>query len=127
MTGSDLGQMHLRLETNLLEVAIRTIEGTINGANLYAPRHSRARMNAGQTPLEGELMVELSDATLAAGIGRERGGEILAQLAKRLKKRRPEPGLPIQECYDLINHRPKPEYEKIYLKVKEQHHVTQET
>lgn len=107
-------------ETNLLEVAIRTIEGTINGANLYAPRHSRARMNAGQTPLEGELMVEISDATLAAGINRERGGEILAQLATRLKKRHPEPGFLIQECYDLINHRPKPEYEKIYLKVKEQ-------
>jgi len=26
----------------------------------------------------------------------------------------------IQECYDLVNHRPTPEYEKIYLKVKGQ-------
>jgi len=107
-------------ETNLLEVAVRSIEATINGANLYAPRHSRAQMNAGQTPLEGEFMVEVSDATLAAGIDRERGSEILAQLARQLKDKHPEPGMSIQECYDLVNHRPTPEYEKIYLKVKEQ-------
>ena len=107
-------------ETNLLEVAVRSIEATINGANLYAPRHSRAQMNAGQTPLEGEFMVEVSDATLAAGIDRERGSEILVQLARQLKDKHPEPGMSIQECYDLVNHRPTPEYEKIHLKVKEQ-------
>ena len=107
-------------ETNLLEVSFRTIEATINGANLYAPRHSRARMNAGQTPLEGEFMVEISDATLAAGIDRQRGGELLAQLIRKLEDRHPEPGFPIQECYDLVNHRPKPEYEKTYQQVKEQ-------
>jgi hypothetical protein len=107
-------------ETNLLEVSFRTIEATINGANLYAPRHSRARMNAGQTPLEGEFMVEISDATLAAGIDRQRGGELLAQLIRKLEDRHPEPGSPIQECYDLVNHQPKPEYEKTYQQVKEQ-------
>lgn len=106
-------------ETNLLEVSFRTIEATINGANLYAPRHSRARMNAGQTPLEGEFMVEISDATLAAGIDRQRGGELLAQLTRTLEDRHPEPGFSIQECYDLVNHQPKPEYEKIHQKVKE--------
>ena len=107
-------------ETNLLEVAVRSIEATINGANLYAPRHSRAQMNAGQTPLEGEFMVEVSDATLAAGIGKEWGSEILTQLARQLKDKHPEPGMSIQQCYDLVNHRPTPEYEKIHLKVKEQ-------
>jgi len=107
-------------ETNLLEVAVRSIEATINGANLYAPRHSRAQMNAGQTPLEGEFMVEVSDATLAAGIDREQGSEILTQLARQLKDKHPEPGMSIQECYDLVNHRPTPEYQKIYLKVREQ-------
>ena len=106
-------------ETNLLEVSLRTIEATINGANLYAPRHSRAQMNAGQTPLEGELMVEVSDATLAAGIDRERGSEILTKLAEQLKARHPEPGFSIQECYDLVNHHPLPNYEKIYGEVKE--------
>jgi len=107
-------------ETSLLEVAVRSIEATINGANLYAPRHSRAQMNAGQTPLEGEFMVEVSDATLAAGIDRERGSEILVRLARQLEDKHPEPGMSIQECYDLVNHRPTPEYEKIHLKVKEQ-------
>ena len=107
-------------ENNLLEVAIRTIEATINGANLYAPRHSRANMNAGQTPLEGEFMVEVSDATLRASIDRERGSELLTQLARKLDGRQPEAGMTIQECYDLVNHRPKPEYEKVYLEVKEQ-------
>ena len=106
-------------ETNLLEVSLRTIEGTINGANLYAPRHSRAQMNAGQTPVEGELMVEVSDATIAAGIDRQKGGDLLAKLARKLEDRHPEPGFSIQECYDLINHRPNPEFEKIHQQVKE--------
>ncbi len=107
-------------ESNLLEVAFRTIEATINGANLYAPRHSRARMNAGQTPLEGEFMVEVSDATLAAGLDRKKGSELLTKLTQKLEGRHPEPGFTIQECYDLVNHRPSPEYERIHKQVKEQ-------
>ena len=107
-------------ESNLLEAAFRTIEATINGANLYAPRHSRARMNAGQTPLEGEFMVEVSDATLAAGLDRKKGSELLTKLTQKLEGRHPEPGFTIQECYDLVNHRPSPEYERIHKQVKEQ-------
>jgi hypothetical protein len=106
-------------ETHLLETALRSIEGTINGANLYAPRHSRARMNAGQTPVEAEFMVEVSDATIKAGIDRTKAGKILTKLAKELETRHPEPGFTIQECYDLANHKPKPEFERIYLSVKE--------
>ena len=107
-------------ESHLLEVAFRTIEATINGANLYAPRHSRARMNAGQTPLEGEFMVEVSDATLAAGLDRKTGSELLIKLTQKLEGRHPEPGFTIQECYDLVNHRPSPEFGRIYKQVKEQ-------
>ncbi|MDP3061610.1 MAG: monomethylamine:corrinoid methyltransferase [Chloroflexota bacterium] len=107
-------------ETNLLEVSLRAIEGTINGANLYAPRHSRAMMNAGQTPVEAELMIEVSDATLAAGLDRGRGSEVLSRLAEVLAQRKPEPGMTIQQCYDLVHHRPKPELEKAYQKVKEE-------
>ena len=106
-------------ETHLYEVALRTIEATINGANLYAPRHSRALMNTGQTPLEGEFMVELSDAVLASGIDRDKANDMLSKLAELLKEREPEPGLPIQECYDLVYHRPKPELEKAYSTVKD--------
>ena len=76
-------------------------------------------MNTGQTPLEGEFMVEISDAVLAAGIDRNRGSEILGELAELLKDRKPESGLPIQECYDLVNHRPKSDLERAHSAVKD--------
>jgi methylamine--corrinoid protein Co-methyltransferase len=105
-------------ETSLLENAIRSIEATVNGAALYAPRVSRARMNAGQTPLEPEFMIEVSDATLNAGLKREDAGEILHKIAAQLKDREPETGQTIHECYDLIHHKPSQEYHAIYTKVK---------
>ena len=40
------------------------------------------------------------------------------ETAEELKTREPEPGYTIQECYDLINHRPKPDFLKAYLQVK---------
>jgi methylamine---corrinoid protein Co-methyltransferase len=106
-------------ENNLLESAIRCIEAPINGANLYAPRHSRAMMNAGQTPLEAEWMLEVSDATIRAGMDRGRAGEALWKIAEKLKDRKPEPGYTIQQCYDLVRHRPSKEYHDIYLRTKE--------
>jgi methylamine--corrinoid protein Co-methyltransferase len=107
-------------ETNLIETAIRSIEAQVNGGNLYAVRHSRAQMNAGQTPLEAELMVEVADATLRAGLNRETAGRVCRALDEKLRGREPEPGYPIQECYDLVHHRPQPEYEKVYLRLKEE-------
>ncbi|MHB1413702.1 MAG: monomethylamine:corrinoid methyltransferase [Chloroflexota bacterium] len=106
-------------ENNLLESAIRCVEAPINGANLYAPRHCRARMNAGQTPLEAEWMLEVSDATLRAGLDRAKAGDVLWKINERLNGRQPEPGFTIQECYDLVRHRPSREYHEIYLGVKE--------
>jgi methylamine--corrinoid protein Co-methyltransferase len=105
-------------ETGLIENAIRSIEAPLNGASLYAVRCSRAQMNAGQTPLEAEWMLEVADATQRAGLTRETATPILWALAEKLKGRVPEEGAPIQECYDLVNHRPRPAYEKIYLSVK---------
>ncbi len=106
-------------ENNLLEGAIRCIEAPVNGANLYAPRHSRARMNAGQTPLEAEWMLEVSDATIRAGMNRPEAGTVLWKIAERLKDRKPEAGYAINECYDLVRHRPSREYHDIYLRVKD--------
>ena len=63
-------------------------------------------------------MVEISDAVLASGIDRDKAKDMLSKLAELLKEREPEPGLPIQECYDLVYHRPKPELEKAYSTVK---------
>jgi len=106
-------------ENSLLEVAIRAIEATINGANLYAPRHSRAAMNAGQTPVEAKLMAEVSDATLRAGLDRNRAADVLRPLMETVSGREPGPGKSIQECYDLVNHRPLPEFQAIVGSVKE--------
>lgn len=105
-------------ETSLLETSIRSIEATMNGANLYAPRHSRTTVNHGQTPLEAEWMVEVSDAVIQSGLNRERTGELLWKIAERLEGKQPQPGKSIQECYDLIRHKPSPEYERIYCVVK---------
>lgn len=104
----------------LQESAMRSIEAAVNGANLYAPRVSRPRMNAGQTPLEAEWMVEVSDATLKAGLRREEAGEILRKMAEILKDRTPAKGKTIQECYDLVKHKPSEEYQAIYRKVKQE-------
>ncbi len=107
-------------ETSLLEIAIRSIEAPLNGCNLYAVRHSRAQMNAGQTPMEAEWMLEVADATQHAGLTRETADGILRRLAQKLDGRVPEPGYPITECYDLIHHRPSPQYERVYRETREE-------
>ena len=106
-------------EMALLESAIRSIEAPINGANLYAPRVSRPRLNAGQTPLEPEFMIEVSDATVKAGLNREEACEILETIAGRLEGKPPAKGKTIQECYNLLEHKPSREYNGLYRKVKE--------
>jgi methylamine--corrinoid protein Co-methyltransferase len=107
-------------ELNLLEIAMQSIEAPINGMNLYAPRHCRTTTNHGQTPLEAEWMIEVSDAVIEQGIDRKSTNELLSRLAERLKGEKPQEGYSITECYDLIHHKPMPDYEKIYINVKEQ-------
>ncbi|MBZ5584101.1 MAG: hypothetical protein LAQ30_18185, partial [Acidobacteriia bacterium] len=51
----------------LWEGAMQAIEAPINGMNLYAPRHCRTTVNHGQTPLEAEWMIEVSDAVIEQG------------------------------------------------------------
>jgi len=107
-------------ELNLLEVAMQSIEAPINGMNLYAPRHCRTTINHGQTPLEAEWMIEVSDAVIDQGFDRQGANELLAKLAKRLEEEKPAPGYDITECYDLIHHKPMPDYEKVYKSIKQQ-------
>ena len=77
-------------------------------------------MNAGQTPLEAEWMVEVADATLRSGLDRASAGRICRALNAKLEGRKPEAGYPIQETYDLVHHRPLPAYERIYKSLKEE-------
>lgn len=107
-------------EMCLIESALRNIEAPLNGANLYAQRVSRPRMNGGQTPLEAEWMVEVSDATINAGLTRKSAGDILKAISDKVHGKKPVPGKTIQECYDLVQHKPSKEYQGIYEKVKKE-------
>lgn len=64
-------------------------------------------------------MLEVSDATIRAEMNRAEAGTVLWKIAERLKDRKPEAGYAINECYDLVRHRPSREYHDIYLRVKD--------
>ena len=85
-------------ELNLLEIAMQSIEAPVNGMNLYAPRHCRTTTNRGQTPLEAEWMIEVSDAMIKQGFDRKSANDLLAKLAKRLEGEKPQEGYSITEC-----------------------------
>lgn len=107
-------------ELSLLEIAMQSIEAPINGMNLYAPRHCRTTENRGQTPLEAEWMIEVSDAVISQGLDRKGANELLAKLAKTFEGKKPQEGYEITECYDLVHHKPRPEYEGVYAHAKKQ-------
>jgi methylamine--corrinoid protein Co-methyltransferase len=108
-------------ESHLEELVLRSIEATVNGANLYVPRVSRSRMNGGQTPADAELMIEGSDATLRAGVKRGDVYEMFQPVIDKLMTNStPVPGKLITECYDLQRHRPSPEYRDLIVRVKKE-------
>ena len=107
-------------ETHLLEQAIGAISAPVNGANLYIPRQSRAQMNASQTPLEAEWMYEVASATMRTGLDRGSASDMIRRIGEKLEGRLREEPVPVEQCYDLVHHRPLPDYERIYLKVKEE-------
>lgn len=105
---------------NLLECAMQAIEAPINGMNLYAPRHCRTTTNHGQTPLEAEWVIEVSDAVIENGFDRQGADELLGKIAGRLENEKPAEGYDITDCYDLIHHRPLPDYRQAYGNVKKE-------
>jgi methylamine--corrinoid protein Co-methyltransferase len=108
-------------ESHLEELILRSIEATVNGANLYVPRVSRSRINGGQTPADAELMIEASDATIKTGIKRKEIYEMFKPVINKLMSNRtPEPGKLITECYDLQRHKPSQEYQQLIMKVKKE-------
>lgn len=107
-------------ENRLWEIAMRCLTGVINGTNLGASRQGQARINAAQTPLEGEWIVEVADAIIRTGLNREKGGELMAKIIQKLRGKTAPPPKPVTELYDLEIHQPKPEYVRIYNKVKEE-------
>jgi hypothetical protein len=106
--------------THLQETGVGAIASAVNGAGLYIVRQGRAQMNAAQTPLEAEWAMEVAEATIRSGLTRKTAGAVMRPLMADLEGRPVEPPIKVTECYDLVHHRPSPEYQDIYLRVKEQ-------
>jgi hypothetical protein len=105
----------------LIEGAMRAIVTTMNGANLYIARQYRARMNASQDPLMSEWTAEVAEAIIKGKVTRGQADEILRKLHALIAGQPVERGVDhIRDCYDLVNHRPNPEYLRIYLQLKEE-------
>jgi methylamine---corrinoid protein Co-methyltransferase len=104
----------------LVMTAIAAIRAPINGAHLSCTRYGRAPMNGGQTPLETEFAVEVIRAAQRAGLNRRNSGPILDALASMVNGKPPEPPQDIRQCYDLVHHRPLPDYEAKYHHIKEE-------
>ena len=105
--------------THLEELILRSVEATVNGANLYTPRVSRSRMNGGQTPADVELMIDASDATLKSQIKRKDVYQMFRPvITKLMNNSTPEPGKVITECYNLRKHKPSSEYQELLIGVK---------
>jgi len=103
---------------SLMECAMQAIEAPVNGMNLYAPRHCRTTTNHGQTPLEAEWVIDVSDAVIENGLDRQGADELLGKIAGRFENEKPAEGYDITDCYDLIRHRPLPDYQQTYQNVK---------
>ncbi len=107
-------------ETHLQELGMTAVMCAVNGAGLYIVRQGRARMNAAQTPLEAEWAMEVAEATLRTGLTSRTAGDVLRRLIPLVNGKPAEAPVPVVECYDLVHHRPRPAYQAIYERVKEQ-------
>ncbi|RLI35593.1 hypothetical protein DRO66_07050, partial [Candidatus Bathyarchaeota archaeon] len=97
--------------SHLQELFLRSIEAAVNGANIYVPRVSRARVNGGQTPADAELAIDAADAAIKMGIKRNEIYEMFNPIINKLMKdTKPESGKLITDCYDLQHHKPIQEY-----------------
>ena len=99
---------------------MKALAAPINGGNVGGSRQWRAQINASQNPLESEWGFEVASASMRTGLDRGSASELLGKLNARLEGMVAEPTLHITECYDLVNHRPLSDYERKYLRVKEE-------
>ena len=106
-------------ETRLWSL-LGSLAAPINGGNLGGSRQWRAQMNASQTPLETEWVYEVASASMRTGLDEGTASDLLRKLNERMEGMFAEPTVHITDCYDLVNHKPLPEYEKAYLRVKDE-------
>jgi len=117
------GTWGIGTEMHLRSLALDAMAATVLGSGLGIRRTERPQPNEGQSPLEIEWSIEVSDATLRAGMGLKDVAEVMKTVNKRVE------GLPIPrvkkktitEVYDLIKHRPSREYQEVYEKVKKEY------
>lgn len=104
-------------------VAVDAMTATVLGSGLGIRRAARPQPNEGQSPLEIEWSIEVSDATLKAGLGLQDVEDVMKALNKRYA------GTPIPrvkkktvtEVYDLVRHRPREEYQQVYDDIKQEY------
>ena len=109
--------MHLR------SIAVDAMTATVLGSGLGIRRAARPQPNEGQSPIEIEWSVEVSDATIKAGMGLQDVEDVMKTLNKRytgtpiprIKKKT------VTEVYDLVRHRPSDEYQRVYEEVKKEY------
>ncbi|MCL4369606.1 MAG: monomethylamine:corrinoid methyltransferase [Chloroflexi bacterium] len=107
-------------ETALVERAVFSVRIPINGCNVSYPRHSRAQVNAAQTPLEAEFAWEIAQAVMRMKMTRAQCDAFYDKLAAWATGREAEPAQDVRDCYDWVHHRPSPAYYEKYLRVKDQ-------
>jgi hypothetical protein len=77
-------------------------------------------MNASQSPLDAEWSYEVSEAVMKAGMDRQAAGDLILKIFNELRdKPVVAPYNDIREFYDLVHHKPLPDFGNAYLKVKE--------
>jgi hypothetical protein len=68
--------------------------------------------------LNGPL--EVAEAVIRTGLKKRTATGVIRRLLDWLNGKPVEPPQRVVDCYDLVHHRPKPAYQEIYLKVKDQ-------
>ncbi len=106
-------------ENVLLERALQSIKIPVNGTNVMFPRHTRAQVDAAQTPLEAEWDWEVATAVMRHAPTRAQADQVARKVGRLLEGRLPEPAMDVRDCYDWVHHMPQPEYREKYLRVKE--------
>jgi hypothetical protein len=78
-------------------------------------------VNASQSPLDAEWGYEVANAVMKAGLDKQSAGDLLLKISEKLKGREIEtPYYDTREFYDMVHHKPLPNYERAYLNVKEE-------
>jgi methylamine--corrinoid protein Co-methyltransferase len=109
-------------QESLKEIAIKIILGTVMGSNIWICRNLTPGMNCGQTPLEYQFAIEVSDAVIEMGLRRDQIEDIVGDWMRDLH-RKPIPekkGLNITDVYDLTKNKPREEYRVKYELMKEE-------